>query len=318
MTRVLVTGGAGFIGSNLVARAARARRRGARARQLLDRQPREPRRRSAATSRWSRATSARTSASIPPSAGVEVVFHQGALGSVPRSVQDPLTSTAVNVEGTLNVLLAARDEGVRRVVARLVVVGLRRRRHVPAGREPGAEPDLAVRRREARRRALLRQLHRASTGSRRSRCATSTSSGRARTRPRSTPRSCRGSSRAIADGRAGHDLRRRRAVARLHLRRQRRRGEPRSPRTRPAAGGRILNIATGGSETVNALADTIGGAARPAGREDVRTGAARRRARVVGGRHRRARERSGTSRRVGFEEGLAPDDRRELRREGAR
>jgi UDP-glucose 4-epimerase len=48
--------------------------------------------------------------------GVDVVFHLGALGSVPRSVQDPLTSSAVNVEGTLNVLLAARDEGVRRVV----------------------------------------------------------------------------------------------------------------------------------------------------------------------------------------------------------
>jgi UDP-glucose 4-epimerase len=48
--------------------------------------------------------------------GMEVVFHLGALGSVPRSVQDPLTSSAVNVEGTLNVLLAARDEGVRRVV----------------------------------------------------------------------------------------------------------------------------------------------------------------------------------------------------------
>ena len=48
--------------------------------------------------------------------GVEVVYHLGALGSVPRSVQDPLTSSAVNVEGTLNVLLAARDEGVRRVV----------------------------------------------------------------------------------------------------------------------------------------------------------------------------------------------------------
>jgi len=48
--------------------------------------------------------------------GVEVVFHQGALPSVPRSVQDPLTTSAVNVEGTLNVLLAARDEGVRRVV----------------------------------------------------------------------------------------------------------------------------------------------------------------------------------------------------------
>jgi UDP-glucose 4-epimerase len=48
--------------------------------------------------------------------GTEVVFHQGALPSVPRSVQDPLTTTAVNVEGTLNVLLAARDEGVRRIV----------------------------------------------------------------------------------------------------------------------------------------------------------------------------------------------------------
>ena len=48
--------------------------------------------------------------------GVDVVFHEGALPSVPRSVQDPLTTTAVNVEGTLNVLLAARDEGVQRVV----------------------------------------------------------------------------------------------------------------------------------------------------------------------------------------------------------
>src|SRR5213078_3124470 len=48
--------------------------------------------------------------------GVEYVFHQGALPSVPRSVQDPLTTNAVNVEGTVNVLLAARDERVRRVV----------------------------------------------------------------------------------------------------------------------------------------------------------------------------------------------------------
>ena len=48
--------------------------------------------------------------------GMDVVFHLGALPSVPRSVQDPLTTGAVNVEGTLNVLLAARDEDVRRVV----------------------------------------------------------------------------------------------------------------------------------------------------------------------------------------------------------
>jgi UDP-glucose 4-epimerase len=49
-------------------------------------------------------------------AGREVVLHQAALPSVPRSVQDPLTSNATNVTGTLNVLLAARDSGVRRVV----------------------------------------------------------------------------------------------------------------------------------------------------------------------------------------------------------
>jgi nucleoside-diphosphate-sugar epimerase len=48
--------------------------------------------------------------------GMDLVFHLGALPSVPRSVQDPLTTGAVNVEGTLNVLLAARDEDVRRVV----------------------------------------------------------------------------------------------------------------------------------------------------------------------------------------------------------
>jgi nucleoside-diphosphate-sugar epimerase len=48
--------------------------------------------------------------------GCEIVFHQAALPSVPRSVQDPLTTNASNVIGTLNVLLAARDSGVRRVV----------------------------------------------------------------------------------------------------------------------------------------------------------------------------------------------------------
>jgi nucleoside-diphosphate-sugar epimerase len=48
--------------------------------------------------------------------GTEVVFHLAALPSVPRSVQDPLTTNASNVIGTLNLLSAARDEGVRRFV----------------------------------------------------------------------------------------------------------------------------------------------------------------------------------------------------------
>jgi nucleoside-diphosphate-sugar epimerase len=48
--------------------------------------------------------------------GCELVFHLAALPSVPRSIQDPLTSHASNVTGTLNVLLAARDEEARRVI----------------------------------------------------------------------------------------------------------------------------------------------------------------------------------------------------------
>ena len=48
--------------------------------------------------------------------GMNVVFHQAALPSVPRSVAEPLRSHDVNATGTLNVLLAAREAGVRRVV----------------------------------------------------------------------------------------------------------------------------------------------------------------------------------------------------------
>ncbi len=48
--------------------------------------------------------------------GVEVVFHQGALASVPRSIAHPIESLETNINGTQHVLLAARDAGVRRVV----------------------------------------------------------------------------------------------------------------------------------------------------------------------------------------------------------
>lgn len=48
--------------------------------------------------------------------GVDVVYHQAAIPSVPRSVNDPATSHRANVDASLNVLLAARDAGVRRVV----------------------------------------------------------------------------------------------------------------------------------------------------------------------------------------------------------
>jgi UDP-glucose 4-epimerase len=48
--------------------------------------------------------------------GVEFILHQGALPSIPRSVQDPITTNNVNILGTLNILEAAKEFGVKRVV----------------------------------------------------------------------------------------------------------------------------------------------------------------------------------------------------------
>lgn len=48
--------------------------------------------------------------------GVDYVLHQAALGSVPRSIKDPVTSNDVNVSGFLNMLIASKDEGVKRFI----------------------------------------------------------------------------------------------------------------------------------------------------------------------------------------------------------
>ena len=48
--------------------------------------------------------------------GCEYVLHQAAIPSVPRSVKDPLTSNRANVDATLNMLVASRDAGVKRLV----------------------------------------------------------------------------------------------------------------------------------------------------------------------------------------------------------
>ena len=113
--KALVTGGGGFIGSNLV-RALLAR--GDKVR-VLDNFSTGSRRNLAGLEHDVEVVEGelRSYERVHNAVrGTEIVFHLGALGSVPRSVQDPLTSSAVNVEGTLNVQLAARDEGVRRVV----------------------------------------------------------------------------------------------------------------------------------------------------------------------------------------------------------
>jgi nucleoside-diphosphate-sugar epimerase len=113
--RVLVTGGAGFIGSHV---AAELVARGYNVR-ILD---------NFATGRRSNLdvlgddvdvvegdiqSYERVNRAVD---GCDVVLHQAALPSVPRSIQDPLTSNATNVTGTLNVLLAARDHHVQRLV----------------------------------------------------------------------------------------------------------------------------------------------------------------------------------------------------------
>ncbi|MBI4011599.1 MAG: NAD-dependent epimerase/dehydratase family protein [Candidatus Rokubacteria bacterium] len=112
--RVLVTGGAGFIGSHLVeALCARGRRvrvlddfSSGRRRNL----PRRPLVEVLVGDLRDPATLRRAVADV------DVVFHQAALRSVPRSIEDPFSYHDVNATGTLRLLLAAGDAGVRRVV----------------------------------------------------------------------------------------------------------------------------------------------------------------------------------------------------------
>ena len=155
--KVLVTGGAGFIGSNLV-------------RALLERGDEVRVLDNFATGNRGNLDGLEDDVSVIEGElrsyervhnavrGVELVFHQGALPSVPRSIQDPLTTSAVTIEGTLNVLLAARDENVRRVVFASSSSVYGNTGTLPRTGDAAARPDLPVRRRQARRGALLRQL----------------------------------------------------------------------------------------------------------------------------------------------------------------
>jgi UDP-glucose 4-epimerase len=112
---VLVTGGAGFIGSHLVEGLLA---RGRRVRVLDDLSsghreflPAHPDLELVVGDLRDEATLKRVME------GVEVVFHQGALRSVPRSVEEPFAYHDVNATGTMRLLLAARAAGVRRVVS---------------------------------------------------------------------------------------------------------------------------------------------------------------------------------------------------------
>jgi nucleoside-diphosphate-sugar epimerase len=119
VSRYLVTGGAGFIGSHI---AERLVREGHDVR-ILDnlstgRKENLEAVRAAGARRleWMEGDVRSIETCRRACEGVEFVLHQAALASVPRSIENPVDSTAVNVGGTVNVLTAARESGARRVV----------------------------------------------------------------------------------------------------------------------------------------------------------------------------------------------------------
>ncbi len=115
MASFLVTGGAGFIGSNIVAELIG---RGEKVR-VLD---------NFTTGRRENLEALKDSVELVEGSltdletvrsavqGVDFVLHQGALPSVPRSIEQPINTNDVNVSGTLNVLVAGKEYGVRKIV----------------------------------------------------------------------------------------------------------------------------------------------------------------------------------------------------------
>jgi nucleoside-diphosphate-sugar epimerase len=113
--KACVTGGAGFIGSNLVDRLV-ADGHEVTVLDNLVTGSRANLERALAHIRFLEGDLRDPAAVADAVAGCEVVFHQGALAAVARSVENPVEVTEVNLGGTVNVLVAARDAGVRRVV----------------------------------------------------------------------------------------------------------------------------------------------------------------------------------------------------------
>jgi nucleoside-diphosphate-sugar epimerase len=114
MSHYLVTGGAGFIGSHLTEALVR---RGHAVR-VLDNLSTGKRRNLEHINgvEFIEGDLADLSACVRAVQGIDYVLHQAAIPSVPRSVKDPISSNRANIDGSLNILVAARDAGVRRLV----------------------------------------------------------------------------------------------------------------------------------------------------------------------------------------------------------
>src|SRR5690554_2783201 len=119
MSKILITGGAGFIGSNLAEELLKrdhtvkvldnfATGKIENLLPLLEKYP---------TNLTLQVGDIRNLEDCQKAAeGIEYLFHEAALGSVPRSIKDPITTNDVNVSGFLNMLVAARDAGVKRFI----------------------------------------------------------------------------------------------------------------------------------------------------------------------------------------------------------
>jgi UDP-glucose 4-epimerase len=115
MPKYLVTGGAGFIGSHIVERLVR----NGQSVRVLDNFATGKRQNLAPFGNAVELVEGdlrRPADCAKACAGVEIVFHEGAVPSVPKSVEDPVTSHESNVDGTFNILMAARDARCRRLV----------------------------------------------------------------------------------------------------------------------------------------------------------------------------------------------------------
>ena len=114
MANYLVTGGAGFIGSHLAEELIRRGHRVRVADSLITGKRRNLQHLTGVE--FVEGDLADMAVATRAVANIEYVLHQAAIPSVPRSVSDPITSNRANIDATLNVLVAARDAGVKRLV----------------------------------------------------------------------------------------------------------------------------------------------------------------------------------------------------------